>query len=275
MVIELRPIATAPITNLKVQPIDPIEPGFASVAKGAPLTILPLLPSGPEYYSGTNGDDYKNYVGPNNLIASGYNGNDFIWGNNGDDYIDGGNGNDTLKGYNGNDSIYGGYGNDYLYGENGNDILNGADGNDYVSGGFGNDILVGGFGNDTLFGGEGNDTLFGYGFTVNNDSQFDNLYGGTGADTFVLGGSTGVYYDETGDGYAIIKDFDYREGDKIQVKGTASQYQLEYKSVGGIGTSAMDTEIYYLHADGSRDRIGIVEDKSGSEVLKNLDFNYV
>jgi hypothetical protein len=37
----------------------------------------------------------------------------------------------------------------------------------------------------------------------------------------------------------------------------------------------MDTEIYYLHNDGSRDRIGIVEDKSGFEVLKNLDFNYV
>jgi hypothetical protein len=37
----------------------------------------------------------------------------------------------------------------------------------------------------------------------------------------------------------------------------------------------MDTEIYYLHADGSRDRIGIVEDKSGYQVSKTLDFNYV
>lgn len=211
-----------------------------------------------EYYYGTNSNDSYNYTGVNSLIASGYLGDDFIWGGSQNDYIYGDEGNDTLKGWYGDDYLSGGTGNDTLQGEAGNDSLNG------------------GFGNDTLFGGEGNDRLNGYGFTVNNDSQFDSLYGGAGADTFVLGDSySGVFYDETGDGYAVIKDFNYAEGDKIEVKGNASQYQLEYTNVAGIGTSALDTEIYYLHADGSRDRIAIVEDKSGYQVLLNNDFNFV
>jgi Ca2+-binding RTX toxin-like protein len=316
MINALRPITAAPTTNLKVQPIDsisliapidPIEPQFANITKPlASPSILPLAPLGNTYYYGTNGDDSKNYVGENNLIASGYDGKDFIWGNNGNDSIDGGNGDDTLRGWYGNDAIYGGdgndgiygeFGNDYLFGQSGNDYVDGGDGNDYVDGGTGNDTLIGGlgndqlfggdgndsayggagddalsggFGNDTLFGGDSNDRLNGYGLTVNNDSQFDHLYGGAGADTFVLGGMNGVYYNETGDGYAVIKDFDWREGDKIEVKGNASQYRLEYKTVAGIGSAAMDTEIYY-----GNDRIAIVQDKSGDEVLKQFDFNYV
>jgi Ca2+-binding RTX toxin-like protein len=285
----LRPITAAPTTNLKVQPIDPIDPQFANVTKLAPSpSFLPVVPLVYEYYNGTSGDDYKDYTGNQKLAAYGYGGNDFIWGNNGDDYIDGGAGNDTLRGWYGNDSIFGGAGNDSLYGEVGNDLLVGGDGNDNLFGGLGNDrlfgdagndnlyggdgndYLVGEFGNDTLFGGNGNDRLNGYGDTVNNDSQFDNLYGGNGADTFVLGGSGGAYYNETGDGYAVIKDFDWREGDKIEVKGNASQYRLEYKTVAGIGSAAMDTEIYY-----GNDRIAIVQDKSGDEVLKQFDFNYV
>jgi Ca2+-binding RTX toxin-like protein len=313
MINALRPITAAPTTNLKVQPIDPIdsiEPEFANITKPLAipsiLPLLPLVPLGNEYYYGTNGDDSKNYFGDKNLIASGYDGKDFIWGNNGNDSIDGGNGDDTLKGWYGDDAIYGGagndriygeYGNDYLFGQSGNDYVDGGDGNDYVDGGTGSDTLIGGlgndqlfggdgndyayggagndslsggFGNDTLSGGDGNDRLNGYGLTVNNDSQFDNLYGGNGADTFILGGMNGVYYNETGDGYAVIKDFDYREGDKIEVKGNASQYRLEYKTVAGIGSAAMDTEIYY-----GNDRIAIVQDKSGDEVLKQFDFNYV
>lgn len=211
-----------------------------------------------EYYNGTNGDNSETYYGSKIWIAEGYGGKDFLWGGSNGDYIYGGSGDDTLKGWYGNDTIYGESGNDKLYGEQDHDTL------------------IGGFGNDDLYGGDGNDRLNGYGYAVNNDSQFDDLYGGAGADTFVLGDSwSGVFYNETGDGYAVIKDFNYTEGDKIEVKGNASQYQLEYKSVSGIGTAANDTEIYYLHADGSRDRIGIVEDKSGYEVLLSADFKFV
>jgi Ca2+-binding RTX toxin-like protein len=281
-----------------VVPMMPIEANLGGVAKAVPGPNLPSFTAlVPDYYFGSNGDDYKNYNGANPLVAYGYGGNDFIWGNNGNDsiyggegsdtlkgwygndYIDGGNGNDyingeygddTLDGWGGNDTVYGGEGNDVLYGWSGNDYLSGDAGNDRLYGESGNDNLVGGFGNDALYGGEGNDRLNGYGTTVNNVSQFDNLYGGKGADTFVLGGANGVYYNETGDGYAVIKDFDYREGDKFEVKGSSSQYRLEYKSVAGIGSAAMDTEIYY-----GSDRIAIVEDKSGNEVLKQFDFNFV
>ncbi len=238
---------------------------------------LPNLPGfvfgNTEYYNGTPGNDNEDYRGPNRLEARGNNGNDFIWGNGGNDLIFGGNGTDTLKGYDGDDIIFGENGNDELEGELGNDSLYGGSGNDKIFGNEGNDYLEGGFGNDNLVGGDGNDRLNGYGVIRNNDTQFDTLFGGAGADTFVLGADIGSYYDETGDGYAVIKDFDFREDDKIEVSGAANRYQLEAKSVSGIGSAALDTEIYYLHTDGSRDRIGIIEDKSGFEV--NLDTNFV
>jgi RTX calcium-binding nonapeptide repeat (4 copies) len=280
-------------------PMTPIDAGMSMSTKSAlsPIQSFTSAFVASEYWYGTSGNDYKNYTGSNSLHAYGYAGNDFIWGNNQDDSIYGGDGNDTLKGWYGNDYINGGNGNDYINGEYGNDTLDGWYGNDTIYGGTGNDVilgyygndylngeagndtlygeagndnLIGGFGNDNLYGGEGNDRLNGYGTTKNNDSQFDNLYGGNGADKFVLGGYWGVSYNETGDGYAVIKDFDWREGDKIEVKGNSGQYRLEYKSVAGIGSSAMDTEIYY-----GNERIAIVEDKAGSEVIKNLDFNFV
>jgi Ca2+-binding RTX toxin-like protein len=256
--------------------IAPIAPNPTSAAKlNSPNNIAEFVFNGTEYYNGTSGNDNLDYTGPNRLEARGNDGNDDIWGNNGDDLIFGGNGNDRLRGYNGNDTIFGENGNDTLEGEFGNDSLYGGKGNDNLDGGFGNDYLEGGFGNDTLFGREGDDRLNGYGVIRNNDSQFDSLYGGAGADTFVLGADIGAYYDETGDGYAVIKDFNFSEDDKIEVSGSASRYQLEAKSVSGIGSAALDTEIYYLHTDGSRDRIGIVEDRSGQDVIIAMDFVFV
>jgi Ca2+-binding RTX toxin-like protein len=299
---ELRSVLSAPITKIvPVVPLEPVDVLKSDMPSAVKTTLSPalfesitdLLPSNHEYWYGTNGPDYKNYNGSKHLHAYGRDGDDFIWGGSKNDYIHGGDGNDTLKGWygndhiygdDGNDKIYGEYGHDYLYGGNGHDYINGGDGNDHMYGNSGNDtmygadgndVMDGGFNNDVLYGGNGNDRLNGYGTTINNNSQFDYLYGGDGADTFVLGGSTGVYYNETGDGYAVIKDFDWRENDKIEVKGNASNYQLEYKSVAGIGSAAMDTEVYYLRNDGSRDRIAIVEDKSGGEVLLGLDFKFV
>jgi Ca2+-binding RTX toxin-like protein len=288
---------------IDLQPIAPVDLATSSLKILSAPSLKSLTDFTPKYWYGTNGNDNLDYAGSRDLYAYGYNGNDYIWGGSGDDHIYGMDGNDTLKGWYGNDSIYGGYGNDYLDGESGNDYLDGGygddtmyggygndtmyggygndymhgeAGNDYMYGEAGNDTLIGGLGNDALYGGSGNDRLNGYGtHAVNNDSQFDNLWGGAGADTFVLGGSNGVYYNETGDGYAVIKDFTWQENDKIEVKGSYSQYQLEYKSVSGIGSSAMDTEIYYLNSSGGRDRIAIVEDKSGYDVLLGADFVFV
>ncbi len=133
-------------------------------------------------------------------------------------YQGGGDGNDTLIGTEFQDSINGGGGNDFLSGLNGNDSLSGFMGNDYLSGGNGDDMLFGdgvGYGNDTLLGGSGNDLLnggAGNDFLIGGEGM-DTLIGGTGSDTFVLI-STGF------NNSAIIKDFNYLEGDKIQLEST-------------------------------------------------------
>ncbi|MEM7170958.1 MAG: calcium-binding protein [Pseudomonadota bacterium] len=92
---------------------------------------------------------------------------------------------DLIYGGAGNDVIYGLEGNDRLFGEDDNDVLHGGKGNDYLDGGEGNDILFGGEGYDVLVGGEGNDWL--YSGPTNGPGQGAEMYGGAGADTFVLG----------------------------------------------------------------------------------------
>ena len=91
----------------------------------------------------------------------------------------------------------------------------------------GPDFIVGTVGNDTLFGLGGNDTLSGFGF---GPSEFDTLSGGAGADTFVLGNANGAFYQDgstQGFGsFATITDFNFAEGDKFQVFGSASDYTL-------------------------------------------------
>ncbi|MFP4125210.1 MAG: putative Ig domain-containing protein [Alphaproteobacteria bacterium] len=104
---------------------------------------------------GTPGDD----------VLIGTDGNDYISGGDGDDVIDGGAGDDTLHGDAGDDTIDGGPGHDNVYGDAGDDTLDGGDGSDLVHGGTGDDTLQGG---DSA------------------DWGFDNLYGGFGADTYVV-----------------------------------------------------------------------------------------
>ncbi|MBD3883033.1 calcium-binding protein [Phormidium tenue FACHB-886] len=200
-----------------------------------------------------------------------YAGNDTVYGLGGDDIIDAGLGDDWVDGGLGNDTILGRDGVDVLWGDKGDDALWGESGDDRLYGESGNDALVGGLGNDLLVGGEGNDQLNGYGYGVTNDSQIDNLTGGAGADHFILGGSWGVSYLETGDGYAVIKDWDAIK-DWIDVKGTASQYQLQFKSVSGIGSNAKDTEVYFIDGNGNKDRIGIVQDSINVSISRDFKF---
>jgi len=120
--------------------------------------------------------------------------------------------------------INGGAGNDTLVGGAGND---GEWHTPYLVGGAGNDSVSGGAGSDNLAGNEGNDTLNGGGGI----GEVDTLVGGDGADRFILGDSTQIYYDDrnttsggTGD-YAYISDFNNSQ-DRIQLAGTASNYIL-------------------------------------------------
>lgn len=90
---------------------------------------------------------------------------------------------DYLVGQNGDDIFNGLGSNDILDGGNGNDILNGGSGNDILDGGAGNDQLFDVSGSDTLKGGAGDDYLY---TVADTKGALKQLYGGQGADTFVV-----------------------------------------------------------------------------------------
>lgn len=158
-----------------------------------------------------------------------------------------------------------------IKGNDARNTLDGMGGNDTLYGFGDDDTLIGGFGNDSLVGGDGNDFLNGYGTTVTNDSQFDTLIGGAGTDTFVLGDTENVFYVESGDGYATIKNWD-STSDRIQLHGSPNQYKLDkVRSV--VGSSATDTEIYLLRPGQGAERIGVVQDTT--KVNLNQHFVFV
>lgn len=149
--------------------------------------------------------------------------------------------------------------------------LDGMAGDDTLYGLSGDDSLIGGLGNDSLVGHDGVDVLNGYGTTMTNEAQIDQLNGGAGGDRFILGGAWGVSYIEPGEGYAVIQDWNWASGDRIQVRGELStQYKLVEESVAGVGTAAMDMSIYFT-GGGGMERIGVVQD-STDVVLALSDF---
>jgi Ca2+-binding RTX toxin-like protein len=98
----------------------------------------------------------------------------------------------TLNGGSRNDSLNGGSGADTINGAGGNDTLRGNDGADLIQGGKGNDVLVGGAGNDWLSGDGGSDTIS----------------GGAGSD---------IFHTWRGAGADRVLDFNYAEGDRVQL----------------------------------------------------------
>lgn len=178
-----------------------------------------------------------------------------------DDY----DGYDTLYGYGGDDTLYGGNQDDALYGGDGYDILYGGLNPTYS----GNDSLYGGANSDLLYGGAGYDYLNGYGYT---SYEYDSLTGGSEADTFALGDSWGTHYafeggySYYGDGYATVTDYNYWEGDTIQLNYNdyASGYYSSDSSYDYNGNGLADTSIYY-----GSNLIGVVSDTT------YVAYNYV
>lgn len=182
---------------------------------------------------------------------------------------------DLNKGYRvmaggGNDYVYGSQGNDRIWGDSGNDVLYGYAGNDFIHGGSDNDYLSGGRGSDKLYGSDGNDFLIGTDGTGYNPGEYDKLTGGKGSDTFALGDYNDVFYTTTGSGasFAHITDFNWTEGDKIQLHGSIGDYTVREFNL--FGSSELDTNIFY-----QGNLIGVLEDVSGSEFFLSLDVNYV
>lgn len=184
-----------------------------------------------------------------------------------------------LYGTNGNDSLLGGITNEILKGFKGNDTLDGAGGNDTIYGGAGsdrlfgqagNDSLIGGIGNDHLVGGAGNDFLNGVDPVTNaGKGEIDRLTGGAGADQFILGDTTKVFYNDgvissSGQAdYANIADFNKLE-DKIVLHGSASSYQL--------GELPTGTGIYYVTGQTTHELIGVITGVSPTQL--NLTASY-
>ena len=172
--------------------------------------------------------------------------------------------NNFLNGNGVNNTLNGRAGDDTLDGNLGDDILNGDDGNDSLQGGPGNDILNGGAGNDILIG------VYPGSLLPPGVVETDILTGGAGADTFVLGDASNIFYDDnnpTNTGFAdfaTITDFDSSQ-DKIQLKGTPQDYRLQ--------VSGNNTRIFSRQSGQVDELIGIVQGKNNLK-LSSDDFLY-
>ena len=109
----------------------------------------------------------------------------------------------------------------------------------------GSDVITGSAAAETISGVPADSTLYGKG-------SIDRLTGGGGADIFMLGSSSGRYYDGDGTtGLAILSDFSVGL-DMVQLNGIASNYILNngrYNSVNGV----------FISLASGGDRIGFVE----------------
>ncbi len=248
--------------------------------------------AGNDTLTGTSGDDSIG-GGEGNDVVNGDVGDDFLTGWTGNDELNGGSDNDTVLGGDGLDTLNGDGGNDLLKGHGGNDILNGGDGDDTAGGGAGDDTIDGGAGNDSLTGWNGNDDITGgngndtiRGGTGNDiirggdgldiltgvdtsvaqpgNNEIDTLEGGAGADLFILGNGR-VYYDDNGSAdYALIGTFNSAEGDRIQLSGNISDYDLQ-PDVSGLPAG---TAIY---SNSGTELIAVVE----GVTVNGSDFNFV
>ncbi|MEH1971726.1 MAG: calcium-binding protein [Nostoc sp.] len=176
----------------------------------------------------------------------------------------------VLNGLDGGDILLAGSGNDVLFGGLGNDRLDAGAGNDRLNGDSGNDILSGGKGNDTLSGGGSF-----------NSQEIDILTGGVlfqgvqSVDTFNLRDS----YRQAG--HAVITDFSLLDGDKITLRGSASDYtfvQQNFNTNNSIGSgifsndsSILDTVIFF-GAPAFGDVIAVAEDVSLSALTPGITF---
>ena len=99
--------------------------------------------------------------------------------------------------------------------------------------------------------------------------NIDELTGGLGSDTFILGDETGKFYTAGGDqDFAVIADFDFTQ-DVIQLNGTAGQFALA--PVQQVGVSGLG-----IFAGENQDLIAIIQaPDSGSIDLRESYFNYV
>jgi len=289
-------------TSVQFNPNASPSPSPSSTPNNDPSTVFapgtatptPFQSSSNVFLTGTDASELFNLTVFNDSLAAGggddtvfaFQGDDLIFGNQGNDQLNGNTGNDTLYGGQGNDTISGGKDGDFVFGDLGDDVVNGNNANDVVRGGRGNDTVYGGQGDDSVFGDLGNDFVSG---DLGNDfitgvsttqpnpglGEIDTLVGGAGRDTFVLGDSVNIYYDDTntslpgtGD-YAEIRDFTPGE-DRIQLK-TGSSYFLAASPTGLPSGAGL-----FVNQGGGSELIAVLIGISpGSLDLASANFSYV
>jgi Ca2+-binding RTX toxin-like protein len=173
------------------------------------------------------------------------------------------------------DELFGGDFDDEFFTGAGDDAIDGGAGDDLIDADDGNDILIGGLGNDRLLGGAGDDVLRG----TNGGLSFeiDILIGGLGADIFVLADEqSGFYQNGQNNDYALIKDFNPNEGDRLQLKKDQKYIFEDYpiRELPGIAIYK-PAETIDLPSSNSpivtrdRDLVAIVQPVPGSAALRN------
>jgi len=140
------------------------------------------------------------------------------------------------------------------------DTLFGYAGGDHVDGKFGNDRLDGWLGSDTIMGGGGNDVIEGGGtlrFDGGDDHAADDLYGGSGKDTILVGAGDHAFGDSGNDLIHLLDNSGFAE-----IDGGSQNFR-------NLGHSAGDV----LQFDGSLDLTapGLSERIAGIETLSMHD----
>lgn len=172
---------------------------------------------------------------------------------------------DRRVGLRGNDSIFGGAGDNALLGRADSDVIKGQGGKDLIMGGVGADTLFGDTGSDRLLGGDDDDRLIGTSPLRQwaGKGEIDELTGGVGADTFVLGSIQSVFYDDGNENslgdqdYALIQDFQDNQGDQIILKGRIQDYIIGNSS----GILPTGKALYHVQ-NGTDELIAIIQTPS-------------
>ncbi|MBD1868511.1 right-handed parallel beta-helix repeat-containing protein [Cyanobacteria bacterium FACHB-471] len=138
------------------------------------------------------------------------------------------------------------------------------------------DVLRGGEGNDFLDGGRGNDVLVGAETRSSTPgrNERDILIGGKGADRFQLGDQSHVFYNDGKANdpglrdYALIKDFNLSQGDRIYLHGEADDYRIG----AAPSTNSRGLGIYHT-GDGQQELIAVIENQQSLNLRShNLRF---
>jgi hypothetical protein len=145
----------------------------------------------------------------------------------------------------------------------GNNLNNTITGNSF------DNALYGRAGNDSLIGNAGNDILMGTDGTVGDQ---DTLTGGSGRDTFMLGSTTTVFYDDRNsttlglNDYALITDFNIND-DFIRLNGKRIDYLLSAST--GEGNLPVGTAIFRKVNGEADELIAIVQGSSSLSLNSN------